>query len=132
MTINKWLENGLLNGTIKEDDVIAIYDKNNNLEYLGKADFAPLNLWDEFNTCERVGNEWHVNERRETLPVCYVEVKELGKRKYTHVATMVCNEKRATDFVKECKTNALKMYGKKYVYQITMIYDDNRKEVVTI
>lgn len=132
MTINKWLENGLLNGTIKEDDVIAIYDKNNNLEYLGKADFAPLNLWDEFNSCERVGNEWHVNERRETLPVCYVEVKEVGKRKYTHVATMVCNEKRVTDFVKECKTNALKMYGKKYVYQITMIYDDNRKEVITI
>lgn len=66
MIINKWLENGLLNGTIKEDDVIAIYDKNNNLEYLGKADFAPLNLWDEFNSCERVGNEWHVNERRET------------------------------------------------------------------
>lgn len=132
MTINKWLENGLLKGTIKEDDVIAIYDKNNSLEYLGKVDFAPSNLWDEFNSCERVGNEWHVNERRETLPLCYIEVKEVGKREIESIATMVSDLNHVMAFVNECKSNALKMYGKNFVYRITLIYDDTRKQVVKI
>ena len=67
-----------------------------------------------------------------TLPVCYIEVKELGKRKFEHIATMVSDISYVMNYVKECKSHALKMYGKNFVYQITLIYDDNRKEVVRI
>lgn len=66
------------------------------------------------------------------LPFCYIEVKEKGKRKFEHIATMVSDISHVMNFVNECKSNALKMYGKNYVYQITLIYDDNRKDVVRI
>lgn len=67
-----------------------------------------------------------------TLPLCYIEVKEVGKRKFEHIATMVSDISHVMNFVNECKSNALKMYGKNFVYQITLIYDDNRKEVVRL
>lgn len=68
----------------------------------------------------------------EPLPINYVEVKENGKRKFTHVTTMVMALDNCIDYVKTCKANALEHYNKDFLYRITTIYDDNRKEVVTI
>jgi hypothetical protein len=63
-SINTWLEKSLESGMISEQQIIVVYDKNNNIEYLGKADFAPLTLWDDFKTAVVVGNELHINERQ--------------------------------------------------------------------
>lgn len=45
MTINAYIEK------IVEKDpnqIVTIYDKNHNIMYHGKADFAPLTCWDEY------------------------------------------------------------------------------------
>ena len=59
-----WIINNIDNGKLDENQVIAVYDKNNNIAYLGKAQFAPLCLWDEFKTAVMVGNELRINERQ--------------------------------------------------------------------
>ena len=63
MTVNRYLEQLIENGAITENQIVAVYDKKNNLVFLGKAGFAPLNLYYELERVERVGNELHINER---------------------------------------------------------------------
>lgn len=38
-----------------------------------------------------------------TLPVCYIEVKELGKRKFEHIATMVSDISYVMNYVKDVR-----------------------------
>lgn len=57
-----WLEKKLENGEIAEEQIIVIYNKNHNIEFIGKAGFAPIALWDEVKTVETVGNELRINE----------------------------------------------------------------------
>lgn len=61
MTISAWLERKIENGSIKEDQIIACYNDKHNLEYLGKAGFAPVALWWEFKRAELIGNELRIN-----------------------------------------------------------------------
>ena len=63
MTISMWIEKNLEDGTLAENQIIVVYNKNNNIVYIGKAEFAPIALWDEFVRTEMVGNELHINER---------------------------------------------------------------------
>jgi len=65
--VTNWIIDNIENGKLDENQVIVVYDKNNNIEYLGKAQFAPLNLWEEFKTAEIVGHELRINERHATF-----------------------------------------------------------------
>lgn len=49
MTINQFIEMICLDNA---DQLVTIYDRNNNIIYHGKADFAPLNLFDDVTTTE--------------------------------------------------------------------------------
>ena len=49
MTINKFIESLCADNA---EQLVTIYDRNHNIVYHGKADFAPLNLFDEINTTE--------------------------------------------------------------------------------
>lgn len=64
VNVINWLMSQIEAGKLDENQVIAVYDKNNNVEYLGKAGFAPLCLWEEFKTATMVGNELRINERQ--------------------------------------------------------------------
>jgi hypothetical protein len=63
MNVINWIIEAIENETIDENQIVTVYDKNNNIEYLGKAQFAPLNLRQEFIRAETVGNELRINER---------------------------------------------------------------------
>ena len=45
MTINTYIETIVENNP---NQIITVYDKKHNIAYHGKADFAPLSLWDEY------------------------------------------------------------------------------------
>ena len=49
MTINKFIE---LLCQDNAEQIVTIYDRNHNIVYHGKADFAPLNLFDEVTATE--------------------------------------------------------------------------------
>ena len=89
MNVINWIIEAIENEAIKEDQVVAVYDKNNNIEYLGKAQFAPLNLRQEFVKAETVGNELRINEREveneeetemKTSEMMIKKMEELKKR----------------------------------------------------
>lgn len=62
MTVNKWIEKSIENGELDPNQVIAVYEKNHLLRYLGKADFAPFIFWEKFRCAEMVGHELRINE----------------------------------------------------------------------
>lgn len=64
LTIGRYIENALENGEISANQVCVFYDKNNNIKWLGKAEFYPLYLdWEKLVRMEKVGNELRFNER---------------------------------------------------------------------
>lgn len=66
-SVGQYLENAVESGEIDEKQVVAFYDKNNNIKWLGKAGFAPIYLDHvELKSKRFVGNELHINEREVT------------------------------------------------------------------
>ena len=66
-SVGKYLEDAVESGKIDEKQVVAFYDKNNNIKWLGKARFAPIYLDHvELKSKRFVGNELHINEREVT------------------------------------------------------------------
>lgn len=66
-SVGQYLENAVESGEIDEKQVVAFYDKNNNIKWLGKAGFAPIYLDNvELKSKRFVGNELHINEREVT------------------------------------------------------------------
>lgn len=66
-SVGKYLEDAVESGEIDEKQVVAFYDKNNNIKWLGKAGFAPIYLDHvELKSKRFVGNELHINEREVT------------------------------------------------------------------
>lgn len=80
MKINviNWIISKIESGEIAEDQIVAVYDKNNNVVYLGKAEFAPLSLWDEFKTATIVGNELRINERQPERATVKIVMERIG------------------------------------------------------
>lgn len=65
MSIDKWVENELESGHLDPNQVIAVYGKNNNLAWLGKAEFLPLIFrFEKFHHAEMIGHELRINERQ--------------------------------------------------------------------
>lgn len=65
ITIGNFLDKGLDNGTIKPSQIVVYYDYNNNLKWLGKAEFAPIFLdWAALDHYEYVENELRVWEEK--------------------------------------------------------------------
>lgn len=66
-SVGQYLENAVESGEIDEKQVVAFYDKNNNVKWIGKAGFAPIYLDHvELKSKKFVGNELHINEREVT------------------------------------------------------------------
>ena len=66
-SVGQYLENAVESGEIDEKQVVAFYDKNNNIKWIGKAGFAPIYLDHvELKSKKFVGNELHINEREVT------------------------------------------------------------------
>ena len=66
-SVGQYLEKAVESGEIDEKQVVAFYDKNNNIKWLGKAGFAPIYLDHvELKSKKFVGNELHINEREVT------------------------------------------------------------------
>ena len=66
-SVGQYLEDAVESGEIDEKQVVAFYDKNNNIKWLGKAGFAPIYLDHvELKSKRFVGNELHINEREVT------------------------------------------------------------------
>lgn len=63
MNVSNWIIEQIEKGELDENQVVVVYDKNNNISYLGKAQFAPLNLWDTFKHVTHVNHEYRINER---------------------------------------------------------------------
>lgn len=64
MTVGRFLEQGIENGTIAEDQPVFYYDKNNNIGWVGKAAYAPIYLDHvKLTNHQVVGNELRINER---------------------------------------------------------------------
>ena len=80
MKINviNWIISKIESGEIEEDQIVVVYDKNNNIEYLGKAEFAPLSLWDEFKTATIVDNELRINERQPERATVKIVMERVG------------------------------------------------------
>lgn len=65
ITIGNFLDKGLENGTIKPNQIVAYYDHNNNLQWLGKAEFAPIFLdWAALDHYKYVENELRIWEEK--------------------------------------------------------------------
>ncbi len=65
MSIDEWVKRELESGRLDPNQVIAVYDKNNNLAWLGKAEFLPLIFrFEKFHHAVMVGNELRINERQ--------------------------------------------------------------------
>jgi len=59
MTIGKFLEN------VEENQVVVIYDKNHNINWIGKAGYAPIYTDHmEYKNSYVCGNELRINEIR--------------------------------------------------------------------
>lgn len=66
-SVGQYLENAVESGEIDEKQVVAFYDKNNNIKWIGKAGFAPIYLDHvELKSKKFVGNELRINEREVT------------------------------------------------------------------
>ncbi len=66
-SVGQYLENAIESGEIDEKQVVAFYDKNNNIDWIGKAGYAPIYLdWVELKSKRFVGNELRINEREVT------------------------------------------------------------------
>lgn len=66
-SVGQYLEKAVESGEIDEKQVVAFYDKNNNIKWLGKAGFAPIYLDHvELKSKKFVGNELRINEREVT------------------------------------------------------------------
>lgn len=66
-SVGQYLENAVESGEIDEKQVVAFYDKNNNVKWLGKAGYAPIYLDHvELKSKRFVGNELRINEREVT------------------------------------------------------------------
>ena len=65
-TVGKFLEKAMLNHTISEEQIVAYYDSNNNLKWLGKAGYYPIYLGRvPFINAFLVGNELRINEKKQ-------------------------------------------------------------------
>lgn len=63
-TVGQYITQQLDDGKIQEKQVIAFYDKNNNVKWLGKAGYYPIYLDHEpFKSVKKVKNEIRINER---------------------------------------------------------------------
>lgn len=61
--VGTFIANCIINGFIQEDQVVYYYNKNNNLEWVGKAAFAPIYLdYIELDNYKFVGCELRINE----------------------------------------------------------------------
>lgn len=80
MKINviNWIISKIESGEIEENQIVVVYDKNNNVKYLGKAEFAPLSLWDEFKTATIVDNELRINERQPERATVKIVMERVG------------------------------------------------------
>ncbi len=66
-SVGQYLEKAVESGEIDEKQVVAFYDKNNNVKWIGKAGFAPIYLDRiELKSKKFVGNELRINEREVT------------------------------------------------------------------
>ena len=63
-SVASWIERNMLSGAIAECQIVAIYDSNNNVEYIGKACYAPINMYHVIERFEFVGHELRINERQ--------------------------------------------------------------------
>lgn len=62
-TVGRQIEEMLEKGEIQANQVCVFFDKNNNINWLGKAEFAPIYLdWETLYKMEYVGNELRFNE----------------------------------------------------------------------
>ena len=83
-SVGQYLEKAVESGEIDEKQVVAFYDKNNNIKWLGKAGFAPIYLDHvELKSKKFVGNELHINEREVTESKCRVERKPIRESAWT-------------------------------------------------
>lgn len=82
MKINviNWIISKIESGEIEENQIVVVYDKNNNVKYLGKAEFAPLSLFDEFKTATFVGNELRINERQPERATVKIVMERVGNK----------------------------------------------------
>lgn len=63
MSIGKFIEEAINQRKIAPNQIIAYYNFNGNLDWLGKAEFAPIYLdWAEMSCFEKVGNELRIYE----------------------------------------------------------------------
>ena len=66
-SVGQYLEKAVESGEIDEKQIVAFYDKNNNIDWIGKAGYAPIYLdWVELKSKRFVGNELRINEREVT------------------------------------------------------------------
>lgn len=83
-SVGQYLENAVESGEIDEKQVVAFYDKNNNIKWLGKAGFAPIYLdWVELKSKRFVGNELRINERGFTESKRRVARKQIRESAWT-------------------------------------------------
>ena len=82
MKINviNWIISKIESGEIEENQIVTVYDKNNNIVYLGKANFAPLSFWDEFKTATIVDNELRINERQPERATVKIVMERVGNK----------------------------------------------------
>lgn len=64
-SIASWIERNMLSGAIADCQIVVVYNHNNNIEYIGKACYSPINLYQVIERFEFVGHELRINERQE-------------------------------------------------------------------
>lgn len=68
MTVGRFLEQGIEDGTIAENQPVFFYGKNNNIYWVGKAAYAPYYFGHiELQSHQIVGNELRINQRTEAV-----------------------------------------------------------------
>lgn len=82
MRIGNYLENGIENGTINADQICVYIDKNNNIKWIGKAEYAPIFLdWAALDHAETVGNELRLYEERTSTQAQQQEAETMTEPK---------------------------------------------------
>lgn len=82
MSIGNYLENGIEHGTINADQICVYIDKNNNIKWIGKAEYAPIFLdWAALDHAETVGNELRLYEERTSTQAQHQEVETMTEPK---------------------------------------------------
>lgn len=83
-SVGQYLEKAVESGEIDEKQVVAFYDKNNNIDWIGKAGYAPIYLdWVELKSKRFVGNELRINERGFTESKRRVARKQIRESAWT-------------------------------------------------